>query len=114
MEISNVNTQGLETMQTKDALTFLNTLLSNKNFTKAAKVYTGLSSVITDKKFPKMDNVTLLVQTFGERKADEKYFILTQSRGNDCRTSNSIVVNEISQEDWRLEAHFIQRYNSLV
>ena len=114
MEIQNVNTQGLEALQTIDALTFLNTLITNKNFTTAKKVYTGLSSVIKDKKFPKMDNVTLLVQTFGDTKEEEKYFIVTQSRGNDSRTSNPVAVQELAQEDWRLEAHFIQRYNSLV
>lgn len=114
MNIQNVKTEGLNQMQTKDALNFLNTLLTNKNFTGEKTVCTGLHLVITDKKFPKMDNVTLLVQTFDGKNEEGKYFYLTQSRGNDSNTSNCVMVEETDKESWLREAYFIKRYNELV
>lgn len=70
MNISNIDTKGLLNLNTKDSLNFLNTLLTNKNFSAVEKVFTGLSTVIKDKNFPLMDNITLLVQTFNGTEGD--------------------------------------------
>ncbi|MES2287247.1 MAG: hypothetical protein V4547_16265 [Bacteroidota bacterium] len=114
MDFQNVNTNGISKMQTIDALNFLKTLTTKKQFTEAKTVHTGLFSAIVDKKNSLMTNVTLLVQTFGYKNEDGKFFVLTQARGTDFGCSNGIVTEETDKDSWRMEAHFIKRFNELT
>jgi len=113
MTLSNINTSGLETMNTKDCLSFLNAILSDKRLKDAKQIFTGNNHIkVVDKKFEKMSNITLLVQAF-DGTPEGEYYILTQSVGTDYSCSNAVIIKNVTPEEWRDEAMFIKRYNEL-
>lgn len=114
--MKNLNLKAIETLPTKDALAFVNHLL--EEFHSFSKVYTVNHLTVTDKEFPKMEKVMVLVQAFtavksGQETPEEQNFTLTLSRGKDWSCSNGVNATKMSKAGFQEEAYAFMRIKEL-
>jgi hypothetical protein len=108
--LTDIKTNGIEKMTTKDALSFYKAI--GKNFPHADTIFTNDSISYGDKKYPKMFKVELTLQVFEDKK--EKRYIAKLSRGIDWSCSNGVFFIELCPEDFNTELSFQKKYNEIA
>lgn len=109
MKIANLQLDSIETMSTKDALTFTSALL--EKFSKDQHVFTG-KWIQYDDKIALLNTVfELLVQTIND--GNSRFFKARFMRATNWNCSNGIDFKEITVDEWREEVKIFNRINEL-
>jgi len=114
MDILNLKTTAIETMETEDALRFIGVLLDK--FPKAWRVYTNSYITYTPKSEEKMLKIELIIQVFSSSSADSEQtrykLILYRAKNYSC--CNGINTVELKEEAFNDELKFHNRFNNLM
>jgi len=114
MDILNLKTTAIETMETEDALRFIGVLLDK--FPKAWRVYTNSYITYTPKSEEKMLKIELIIQVFHSNSADSEQtrykLILYRAKNYSC--CNGINTVELKEEAFNDELKFHNRFNNLM
>lgn len=110
MDLLNLNTDGISTMNTKDALIFASFALDK--FRQAHAIYIPAWLIRPDRVHDKMTIIEAVCQIVrNDENKTSSYYKLTLHRGNNFECVNAIIKKEVKREEFTEEVKFINRFN---